>query len=323
MSRHAMSFKDFSGAARSEMSLNSTSLVPQTSAPAQQVSRHFEYQSYFDDTELERALLVQNSNEPIVQSTFQEEQIPGYAIGLHPSSQTCVAIQFKVGGQHTSSMPIILRPGQIVRPHGLPPGIKDGSFSGFAWGLPYGWLGGGLATLLVFSTPDADAAWPGNIEIPFHRQRMQITSIAGAPANARKNWPLRFPWPQALRGVSNIPQQGEAAISINPTRVLMSLRLQEMTAVGNMRIIAQESNDFDLDSAGAVIATPVRFKDFVWPTYTDPAIAGNLGAAFPLEWMPNEIVRLAADDGGIALVDLDGGVLTDAFVDVVRYGTIG
>jgi len=322
MSRLA-SYQDFAATARSEKSPKSISLVPETNAPSQQISRLFAYQSYFSDTELERAILVQNPNEPIVQSTLKEEQIPGYAIGLHPSSQTCIALQFKVGGQATSSMPHVMKPGQILRPHGLPPGVKSGAFSGFQWGIPFGWLGGGLATIVVFQTADADVAWPGNIEIPFHRQRMQITSIAGAPANARKNWPLRFPWTRALRTTSDIQQQGLPAVSINPTRTLMSLRLESIATATNMRIIAQETNDFDLDSAGAVIATPARFKDFVWPTYTDPGIAGNLGAAYPLEWMPNEIVRLAADDGGIALVDLDGGVLTNAYVDIVRYGTVG
>jgi hypothetical protein len=41
---------------------------------------------------------------------------PGYVIGLHPSSQTPIAIEFRMGeGQKSSDAPLILKPGQIGR----------------------------------------------------------------------------------------------------------------------------------------------------------------------------------------------------------------
>src|SRR5260221_7507391 len=162
------SLREYNAVARSEASPQTRSILPETSAPVQQISRLFLYQSYFDSTLLQNAILEQTRNSPIVESTVQENQIPGYAIGLHPSSQTPVAIQFKLGAQPSSSQAIVLKPGQVVRPHGLPRGMNSGAFSGFRWGLPFGWLGGGVATLLVFSTPDADVSWPGTPEVIFH-----------------------------------------------------------------------------------------------------------------------------------------------------------
>ena len=279
MSRAALSsFDAFEQVARGERSPEVRPLMPDSASPAQQISRVFTQQSYFDDALLEKAILAQKRNEPIVQSTFKEEQIPGYAIGLAPWSQTVVAIQFKIGGQPTSSQALVLKPGQIVRPHGLPRGMASGSFSGFAWGLPFGWLGGGLATIIVFQTPDADASWPGDSEVVFHRTRMRIKAPAAAPTNALKNWPLRFPWTQALQGANSVPQQGQPAVAITqPTQVLMRLRLTTLAAPATMRIIAHESNDFDLDSAGAVITSPSGFIDFTWPSFAAAGIgAGNL-----------------------------------------------
>src|SRR5574342_256138 len=322
--RPLSAFENFTEVARSNREVEIRSAVPETNAPVQQISRVFTFQSYFDNTLLERAILSQRPNNPIVDSTLRAEQIPGYSIGLHPSSQTPVAIEFTIGGQPSTSQAIVLRPGQIVRPHGLPRGVAKGAFSGFNWGLPFGWLGGGLATLLVFQTPDADVAWIGNAEVIFQRARYQILTPAALPANARKNWPLRFPWTQALMGSAAIPQQGIASISISdPTRIIMRLRLASLANPALMRIVFQETNDFDLDSAGAVIATPVSFVEHVWPAYPVSGGGGNLGTQYPLaELTLGPTSRLAADDGGIQLMDLSGGSLSEAYVDIVRYGRI-
>lgn len=325
MSRGAISaLGAFEQAARGERSPEVRPLIADSNSPVQQISKVFRFQSYFDSTLLERAILAQKRNEPIVQSTFEEVQIPGYAIGLAPWSQTVVAMQFKVGGQATSSQPVILKPGQVVRPHGLPRGMTSGSFSGFAWGIPFGWLGGGLATIFVFQTPDADVNWPGDSEVIFHRTRMIVKAPASAPTNAPKNWPLRFPWTQASQGTNSVPQQGQPAAAIaQPTQVLMRLRLTTLAAPATMRIIVHESNDFDLDSAGAVIATPSGFIDFTWPSFAAAGIgAGNLITHYPMFELPTPLARLAADDGGLALVDLSGGSLADAYVDFVRYGRL-
>lgn len=319
MKRHN-SMADFHAVARSERSPNVRSISPETSSPVQQLTRQFKFQSYLHDTFLQQAILNQPRNEPIVPSTLKDEQISGYAIGLHPSSQTPVAIQFDVGAQPSSSAAIILKPGQLVRPHGLPAGMDSGAFSGFRWGLPFGWLGGGVATLLVFSTPDADVAWPGDPELIFHRQRMQILAAGDIGTDAPYNWPLRFPWPRAVNGEENIPQQGQAQISVQPTRVILRLRLDELLAPATMRIVFQSTNDFDLNSAGDVVDSPVGFIDHTWDTFASVG-AGKLGTQYPYVELGQVISRLAADNGGVQLIALDSEI-EDAFVDVVRYGTL-
>ena len=302
------------------------SSMPEISAPAGQISRQFAYQSYFDDTLLEAALLEQSANEPIVASTSKEEQIPGYAIGLHPSSQTPVAIEFRLGGQPSSSHAITLKPGQILRPHGHPRGGGPGQFSGFRWGLPFGWLGGGMAHLLVFQTSDSDVLWAGNPEVIFHRTRMVIEDPAALPATrAPMNWPLRFPWINAVRGASGINQRGQPNIGIVPTKVLMSLRLDTLSAPATMRLAFQGSNDFGVDSAGAIIPAETVGVEHTWGTWAPPAGgAGNLATSFQIDYLSDRGVRLAADDGGVCLIDVSvGGDLIGEYVDVVRYGTLG
>jgi hypothetical protein len=67
----------------------------------------------------------------------------------------------------------------------------------------------------------------------------------------------------------------------------------------------------------------VRFVDSTWGTYAATGGAGNLSVSFPVLNAPPELVRLAADDGGVQLVDMSpGGTITGEFVDVVRYGRI-
>lgn len=318
-------FRDYAAIAEAAPGIepnDQKSVLPDTHSPCQQMSRIFEFQSYFDNTLLQTAILSQRRNSPIVESTAKEEQVPGYAIGLHPSSQTPIALQFKIGGQPTSSQAIILKPGMVVRPHGLPRDKKTGSFSGFVWGLPFGWLGGGLATILVFQTPDADVAWPGNPEVIFHRTRMQITNAAGLPAGiAPKNWPTRFPWTQAFQGASSVSQQGTSQIAVEPTKVIMRLRLASLAAANTMRIVFQETNDFDLDSAGAVIATPAGFVEQVWGTYAAAGGAGNLSTQYPYIILGQDVTRLAAENGGVVLQDMTGG-LVNQYIDVVRYGRL-
>jgi len=316
---------NFSRLARGESVAVQHNILPDTKSPGVAVSALFVHQSYFDSTLLEKALLIQSVNEPIVGSTLKNEQLGGYALALHPSSQTPVAVQPLVGGQAASPQAVILRPGQIFRPNGRPDGLA-GNFSGFRWGLPFGWLGGGLATLYVLPSADAEVHWPGaSPEIIFHRQRMQILAPASVAAAASKNWPLRFPWTQAVRGSTSISQAGAAIVGIaEPTRVIMSLRLTSLATASDMRIVFQETNDFDLDSTGAVIAAQARFIDQTWGTYAASGITGNLNTAYPLmEILGGPVSRLAADDGGVALVDISaGGLITNAYVDVTRYGKL-
>lgn len=317
----------FSAAARGKVHIEQHSILPDSNSPGVTITALYPFQSYFDSALLQNAILVQSANEPIVNNPTtpaQIIQIGGYGLALHPSSQTPLAVQPLVGASGTAApQAIILRPGQIWRPHGRLDG-KQGNFSSFRMGLPFGWLGGGVATLYVLSASDAAVSWQGSSpEILFHRQRMQIIAPVALPANAPKNWPLRFPWTQAQRGATPIPQKGQAILGIGePTKVLMSLRNATQATADTMRILIQSSNDFDVDSAGAQVSTPVRFVDYVWGSYGANGGAGNLGTNYPLDFAPEMLVRLAADDGGVTLVDMSAGTLTNAFVDICRYGKL-
>lgn len=309
------------------------STLPDTSSPGVSITAFFGFQSYFDDSLLQTALAIQSKNAPIVDNDvapMRKEQTPGYCIGLHPSSQTPVAVQPIVGGQTTSPQATILKPGQILRPHGRP-GDRNGNFSGFNWGLPFGWLGGGVATLYVFPSPDADVAWPGETELIFHRQRMRLYTPAtvSIPARAPFNWPLRFPWSQASRGPTPISQSGAAIIGVNPTRTLMSLRVPSLADSVDMRIYLQADNDFDLNELGTTVLTNVRFVDTQWNQFaatnaTLATAATNFIQQYPVITAPTELTRIAADDGGVLLWsdDPDSELGADAFVDVVRYGRL-
>lgn len=319
-------FANFRAQARGigEQVVKAEKILPDTSSPGVSITSLFGFQSYFDSSLLENAILEQAANQPIVDNSVSPQlqaNIPGYTFGLHPSSQTPVAVQPLVGGQAASPQAIILRPGQIYRPHGRPWG-RSGNFSGFKWGLPFGWLGGGMATLYVFPSPDADAAWPGDAEVIFHRQRMQIAAAAAA-ADAPFNWPMRFPWPHAFRGATPIDQTGAATIAISePTKTLMSLREASLATAADMLIFIQASNDFDLDQNMAPVLTPVRFLEYTWGTYGASPAGGNLATAYPVVTAPTELTRLAADDGGVQFMDDGSGRIDGSFVDVVRYGKI-
>lgn len=313
-------------------------VLPEISAPSVQVTNRYAFQSYFDDTLLEKAVLVAAPNEPIIASTKKHETIPGYAIGLHPSSECPVAIEFEIGGQPSSSSAITLVPGQIIRPHGLPRGMESGNFSGFTYGLPMGWLGGGVVNLHVFPTSDADVSWPGRTEVIIQRQRMQILAPADVPAGvgslAPFNWPTKFPFILGFNE-QGIIQRNQPVLAMEPTRVEMSLRLATLAAAATMRIMIQASDAFDLaratapyakkpDNSQPAILTPVRFVDYTWGSYTPVAgiPAGSFDTAFPTDdAIPGPWQRLGCnnfDAGGIILVDATG-TLAGSFVDVVRY----
>lgn len=305
-------------------------VVADSSQPGVSVTQRFPFQSYFDSLLLEKALLQQSRNEPIVNSLTPDigaktpaitTGIAGYTFGLHPSSQTPVAVQPLVGGQPTSPQPIILKPGQIYRPHGKPL-MKNGNFSALRWGLPFGWLGGGVATLYIFPSTDADVAWPGNKEVIFHRQRAQIFSCANAPAAAPSNWPTTFPWLAALRGaVPGVDQSGASIISLEPTRTLMSLRLGALGAPAEMRIQIQGSDDFDLNALFITDPAAFRFVTYTWGTYLACA-----GTAYPVVEAPTEWTRLGCNNddnaNGFILTTVAGTPIENAFVDIVRYGRL-
>ncbi len=311
------------------------STLPDSNSPGVTVSEVFPYQSYFDNTLLEKALLQQSANQLIVDATtpangaitmMVKSNVAGYAVGLHPSSQTPVAVQPLLGGQTTSPQPVILKPGQIFRPHGKPiPGV-NGNFSGVNWGIPFGWLGGGMATLYIFSSPDADVAWSGNPEVVFHRQRLRVYPIGGdiQPSVLPYNWPTRFPWPQAVRDAESVDQKGKPSIAVEPTRMFMKLNLSTLVNACNMRMAIYGSNDFNLDASNSVDNTSL-FVDYVWGTYTFiPALTSPFDSMYSVVEGPSEISRLSADAGGLVLFDTSVTQdLAGQYVDIVRYGRLG
>lgn len=301
------------------------SMLPDVLSPAQQVSRVFPFQSFFDSSLLHRAIAVQRQNEPIVYP--DEVQIPGYALGLHPSSQTPIAVEFRVNEQRSSSGTIILKPGQFVRPYGIPAGQRRGSFSGFRWGLPFGWLGGGLATLVIFSTDDAFVRWSETTEVIFHRIRFMIKNPGAVATPFPFNWPIRFPWPHAERGGTTPPisQRGSPSIAVTPTRIIHSLRLSSLAAPAVYRMLWQGSNDFGLapspihGNPDEPVTTEAVWDEISWGTYAPTGVPGI--SEFPIAERTGVFMRLAADEGGVELVSTDPA-LQGAFVDIVRYGRL-
>lgn len=339
-SLRSVDFKAFSDAAKSNapdaqaVKGSTQPIVPEMLGPITFSSRILPFQSYFDSTALQNAIQPQPPNTLIVNApsnlTQKIETTPGYALGLHPSSETPIAVQFDVGGQPSASPVAFMKPGQIIRPFGQPRGMQKGAFSGFRWGIPFGWLGGGMAHLVIFQSPDADVLWPGNQEICFHRIRMKILAPANIPtvANVPKNWPQRFPWSQAqaLISGSTFVQKGSPALAVTPTRTLMRLRNGALTDNASMRVIFAETDDFDAKTGSTDLSTTdSAYVDVQWPAQAVPAGAAGAGAApFPVLSFnaDSPIVRIRANDGGISLMDLSGGTLATEFVDIERYGTL-
>lgn len=290
--------------------------------PAIEFSKNFFFQSYFDSTLLAAAILTPTAGAPgIIASTQAEQQISGYAIGLHPDSSTPVAVQFKNSDKSGNTGTYFLKPGEVIKPSG-------GKFNGFVWGLPFGWLGGGLARLVVFTTPDAHVDWGAHLEIIFHRARYTIYQPAGVTSGALPtaplNWPIQFPWAGALNsaglsvGSTPIIQISEA------TRVLLVLRgLTTLATPAEMRVVMQATDDVGLSSAGAPVLTNPIFDTITWPSWASLGTSGNLATQNPALMYSNGILnRVSSQLGGIIFIDNAAAALTGCFVDVVRYGRL-
>lgn len=280
------------------------------------LTQDFPFQSFFDSALLQGALLPQSGsivNEKLVQNG-------GMAVQLGPSSMTPIAIDFNLA-QGVPSSPIVMKPGQIIRP---------GRFSSFRWGLPYGWLGGGVATLLVAQNPQTDFGAPANSEMVFHRQRMIIHSPAETVA-PRSNWPIRFPWPGAVSGMTGGTAQGQLPVGgvVNPTKVMARLRANVPAGGAVTRFIMFDIDEFDRDSTYAVptALTAATSVDVVWLPWAQSGITIT-GGTGTLEYQVQEldlttpISRLGGDNCAVVVVDVTPGgpVLTGSFIDIVRYG---
>lgn len=311
-----------SGSAQLRAGIRGRSIVGDVNAPAVQISGFFSYQSYFDDTLLQRAILSQAPNEPIVASTLTQLNVNGYGLGLHPSSETPVAVRFFAGGQQGASSTYTLKPGQVIRPQGK--GLEPGQFSGFEWGLPFGWLGGGNATIIVLRTADAKTDWLDRSEIIFHRARFPIYAPADVPASTALpyNWPTRFPWEQAVQGANAFSQRGTSQLATSPTRVALMLRLATLANPATMRIYFVGTDCFAMDSTGVVdLAAVPPGVDVVWGTWASVASA-NYASQYQVQMLTGEIERFGANNGAALFVANGSADLEDEFVDVVRYGKL-
>ncbi len=306
-------------------------------APAYEVSNVFSYQSYFDSTLLEKALFRQNVNEPIVASTLSEAvQTNGYGLALHPSSETPVAVQFMTGAQQGASTTYRLKPGEVIRPQGTEMN-EDGSFSGFYWGLPFGWLGGGAAMLVVLRSPDSRVEWASeHAEVAYHRIRLQIVAPAALPVAAGAysgalNWPQRFPWPAATFGTSGLSQRGQPALSIAPTRTALSLRLATVTIAGAntaaMRMYWVGADVWAQSGPNAISKSTisladVRATDLTWNQWAQQGGApAPFNAAYQTLMLTGEAERYAANAGALVLASEDAQ-LQGQYVDIVRWGRL-
>lgn len=309
------------------LSTQGQSPISETAAPAFEVTAKYLYQSYFSDSLGPQAILAQAPGEAIVSSTRNTQQVTGYGVGLHPSSEAPIAIRFFTGGQQGASAAYHVTPGQIMRPHGRP-GEASGCFSGFEFGLPFGWLGGGSVTLVVLRTPDAQVCWNSAPEVIFHRVRLQIVAPASIPISTAvvPNWPHRFPWPFAVSGANNLTQRGQPALAVTPTKVGLRLRVAPTLSADEVRAIFYGTNDFDLDSAGAIASATVSgYQDTTWnidATYAGSVGVGTTQYQTQIFGDTQQITRFSADEGGAVVFTSEDAEAQSQYMDVVRYGRL-
>lgn len=321
------------GALRGEASapVPKAAVLPDSRSAANQLTKTFDYQSYFDSTLLWKALLEQPLGQPIIQSTLEQQQLSGYAIGNHPASQTPVAIVFSGDGRQSGSATHIIPPGGIVRPtSGL--SIAEDGFQSFSWGLPFGWLGGGTATIVVFQTPESWANWYPDNELIFHRFRAQILAPGSIPAAASiaswpRNWPLRFPAINVQRGSSSINQGGSPQIAIaRPGKILFRLRTT-VSATTRLKALAYHTTDFDDELAATPNPIPLDSIEFDVPGRTAYAYPAGY-TEYTIFEGPSELARLGCNGKTGSTATLTSGVefvsddpsLQGQYLDVVRYG---
>jgi hypothetical protein len=273
-----------------------------------QIPVAFPFQSYFDSTLEEKAILSQPTNELIVPSTKKTSQGVGYVVGVAGFSTTPVAFRF-FGGFNDTGV-VILRPGQSMR---------IGRFLTFDYGLPFGWLGGGRSVIYVGHTPETQLdLGGGRPELVFHRARLAIEASGANLPTLKRNWPLQFPWSRTIRGTDSVDQKGNPILRVEPTRAL--LRLRSQIAVDKIvSFVFRGSREFDEASDGTFTLTNLTsaFAEVQFKASTDPSLA-----LYPTAELPESLLHLACDEGGITALDLGDAALTAVEIDIVRFGRI-
>lgn len=266
------------------------------------LNKVFAIQSYFAAAG-ETAVLQQGMNDPIAQK-ITEPRVAGRFFGLHPMSQTPIALRTLAVAGRQGTPPVILTPGQF---------IEASEMQGFEWGLPFGWMGGGFASLIAAEGAEAFAGWPLiKSEVLIHRVRLPVVAD-GAPAGLTYHaaWPTQFPFPS-----SNKP-----TIAVEPTKISMRLRVNNLAAQADMRIVTKLNDVFDIGADGVTPAAgDYTYQDVTFP----PAVAGIAAVAYPVVELAAPMIGGSAAE--VALVDISGqggaGPLVGAYVDIARFGRI-
>jgi hypothetical protein len=278
-----------------------------------QVVKTFPFQSYFDSVKLEKAINDSPPGSTIIPSTGQVFDMDGYGVSLDPASESPVAIEF-ISSWGGNAGTLVLKPGQTQRP-----GFQ---FKSIRWGLPKGWLGGGLVILNVIRAPTGDVRYIGSTrEIAFHRARLVIEAEGVALPALRRNWPSRFPWTQAIKDVA-ISQKSGPVMTVNPTRTLIRLRSNPVAAQPSLRFYFRNTYQFDSANDGSLAAAPADPASY-WTDLVFPMNTGVSTGSFPVAELPPLAAAMACDEGGVTVTDLSGGGLVGAFIDVIRLGVLG
>lgn len=294
-----------------------------TGAP-QQITKTFPIQSYFfsDIPGGYSALLPQPTNTGIVQSTLQERnQTEAYAVGLAPWSEAPVAIEMQVGEAGGLSSPIILRPGEVLAPAGLARGEDFRTFRGLRWGLPFGWLGGGLVSLFLFKSPDSLPNWTfGPKEVLFHRFQIKVREASATPPSPMvHNWPTRFPWTRAYAGADGVNQSGTPNVSVSPTKTLLRLNDAALDTAAPFRVIFWQTDTFENNAE--ISPTDLRATAY-WESAFPSNIDGGWPANQQLVAIPQEFNAIAANSWGITIEAPAGSPLLGKEVNIARFGLI-
>ena len=291
-----------------------------------QFTVRYPLQSYYDaaaevTTPRSMAVLNQPVNEAIVKSTRKAaDNQSGYAIALSPDSETPMAFEFEFGEEGATAA-VVVRPGETHVPNGGKP------FKGFSYGLPFGWLGGGVANFQVFKSPDARLDFSSVPEkVLFHRFRTTIlTGVVGAiTPPAYVNWPSKFPWNKLNKYALGVTPENQSA---EPTMVIKEpeavLRLNQgatSIAAGNAASIVFWGTDaFGIGADGVTaLNTDNLFYDIYWPDNSVVAV----GDRNPVIQLPSEIARLASNQWGVSIYAPPGSPLIGMTVDIARYGRL-
>jgi len=231
-------------------------------------------------------------------------------------------VKFNFGGEGSSAV-VVVRPGETYVPAG------DRPFKGFNYGLPFGWLGGGVVTFNIYKTPNARVDFAAKPDkVLFHRFRTTILAAPVGPfvSPAYVNWPSKFPWAKVQRyeGVGNNP----AFQGTKPTMVIKEpeavLRLNCGTtdiALGNVcRMVFFGTDAFGIGADGETANNADNlFYDLNWPI---PSLAGIGTDANPVIDLPMPIARLASNQWGVAIYAPTGSPLIGMTVDIARYGRL-